>query len=62
MSLGPPLAGWLYDARRDPFVSLQFGVVLFVGAALAFGLFGRVKQKQQQQAGAFTTNARPPAT
>jgi len=61
MSLGPPLAGWLYDSSRDPFVSLQFGVVLFVGAALAFRLFGTLKQKQQQ-AGAFTPSALPPAT
>ena len=59
MSLGPPLAGWLYDASRDPFVSLQFGVVLFVGSAAAFWLFGKLKL---QQAGAFTPSARPPAT
>jgi MFS family permease len=61
MSLGPPLAGWLYDASRDSFVSLQFGVVLFFGAALAFALFGWLRQRQQR-ASAFTTNALPPAT
>jgi MFS family permease len=60
MSLGPPLAGWLYDASRDSFVSLQFGVLLFVGAALAFALFGLLKR--QLQAGAIRTSVPPPAT
>jgi predicted MFS family arabinose efflux permease len=56
LSLGPPLAGALYDARRDPFVPLQFAVLLFAGAALAFWLFRRLK------AGALRTSAPPPAT
>lgn len=56
LSLGPPLAGGLYDARRDPFVPLQFAVLLFAGAALAFWLFRRLK------AGALRTSAPPPAT
>ena len=56
LSLGPPLAGGLYDASRDPFVPLQFAVLLFAGAALAFWLFRRLK------AGALRTSAPPPAT
>lgn len=56
LSLGPPLAGGLYDARSEPFVPIQFAVVLFVGAALAFWLFRRLK------AGALRTSAPPPAT
>ena len=56
LSLGPPLAGGLYDASRDPFVPIQFAVLLFAGAALAFWLFRRLK------AGALRTSAPPPAT
>ena len=56
LSLGPPLAGGLYDASRDPFVPLQFAVLLFAGAALAFWLFRHLK------AGALRTSAPPPAT
>ena len=56
LSLAPPLAGALYDARRDPFVPLQFAVLLFAGAALAFWLFRHLK------AGALRTSAPPPAT
>ena len=60
LSLGPPLAGWLYDASRDAFRPLQFAVLLFVGAALAFALFGRLQQ--HLGAGALRTSALPPAT
>lgn len=56
LSLGPPLAGGLYDASRDAFVPIRFAGVLFVGAALAFWLFKRLK------AGALRTSAPPPVT
>jgi MFS family permease len=39
MSLGPPMAGWLFDRSADPFVPILFAVLLFVGAALSFRLF-----------------------
>jgi len=60
LSLGPPLAGWLYDASRNPFQPIQFALLLFVGAALAFALFRLLKQRLE--AGALRTSAPPPAT
>jgi MFS family permease len=45
MTLGPPLAGWLFDLSGDPFRPILFAVLLFVGAALSFRLF-RVLQRR----------------
>jgi MFS family permease len=45
LSLGPPLAGWLFDRSGDPFLPILFAVLLFVGAALSFRLF-RVLQRR----------------
>ncbi len=43
LTLAPPLAGWLYDTRGDAFVPILFAIALFAGAALCYGLFGRLK-------------------
>jgi predicted MFS family arabinose efflux permease len=43
MTLGPPLAGWLFDLSGDPFQPILFGIVLFVCAALAHRLFRVLK-------------------
>jgi MFS family permease len=59
LSLAPPIAGWLYDARGDAFVPIGFAIVLFVGAALCFGLFGWLKRRLP--AVELTPSARPPA-
>ena len=59
LSLAPPLAGWLYDARDDAFVPICFAVVLLVGAALCFGLFGVLKRRLPP--GEVTPSAPPPA-
>jgi MFS family permease len=45
LSLGPPLAGWLFDRSGDPFRPILFAVLLFIGAALSFRLF-RVQQRR----------------
>lgn len=45
LSLGPPLAGWLFDRSGDPFRPILFAVLLFIGAALSFRLF-RVLQRR----------------
>jgi MFS family permease len=45
LSLGPPLAGWLFDHSGDPFRPILFAVLLFLGAALSFRLF-RVLQRR----------------
>jgi len=45
LSLGPPLAGWLFDRSGDPFLPILFAVLLFLGAALSFRLF-RVLQRR----------------
>ena len=45
LSLAPPIAGWLHDARGDAFVPLLFGIVLFVAAAGCFGLFGVLQRR-----------------
>lgn len=45
LSLGPPLAGWLFDRSGDPFLPILFAVLLFIGAALSFRLF-RVQQRR----------------
>lgn len=44
LSLGPPLAGWLFDRSGDPFRPILFAVLLFVGAALSFRLFRVLKR------------------
>lgn len=59
LSLAPPLAGWLYDARDDAFVPICFAIALFVGAALCFGLFGVLKRRLPP--GEVTPSAPPPA-
>jgi MFS family permease len=45
LSLGPPLAGWLFDRSGDPFRPILFAVLLFVGAALCFRLFRVLKRR-----------------
>ncbi len=45
MSLGPPMAGWLFDRSADPFVPILFAVLLFVGAALSFRLFRLLQRR-----------------
>ncbi len=45
MTLGPPLAGWLFDRSGDPFVAILFAALLLSGAALSFWLF-RVQQRR----------------
>ncbi len=39
LSAAPPVAGLLHDASGDPWVPLRLAMLLFVGAALAFGAF-----------------------
>ncbi len=43
MTLGPPLAGWLFDRSGDAFTSILFGTALFVAAALVYRLFRVVR-------------------
>jgi MFS family permease len=57
MTLAPPLAGWLSDLGGNPFHALLFAVLLFVGAALSYALFGVLKPRL----GGFTPSAAPPA-
>jgi MFS family permease len=45
LSLGPPLAGWLFDHSGDPFKPILFAVLLFIGAALSFRLFRVLKRR-----------------
>ena len=45
LTLGPPLAGWLFDTSGDPFRPILFAVVLFAGAALCYRLFQVVKPR-----------------
>jgi len=56
MTLAPPLAGWLSDVGGNPFHALLFSVLLFVGAALSYALFGVLKPRL----GGFTPSAAPP--
>jgi MFS family permease len=56
MTLAPPLAGWLSDVGGNPFHALLFAVLLFVGAALSYALFGVLKPRL----GGFTPSAAPP--
>jgi MFS family permease len=39
LSAAPPFAGLLHDASGDPWVPLRLAMLLFFGAALAFGAF-----------------------
>ena len=57
MTLGPPLAGWLFDRSGEPFHALLFAALLFVGAALSYALFGVLKPRLA----GFTPSAAPPA-
>jgi predicted MFS family arabinose efflux permease len=57
MTLGPPVAGWLFDRSGDAFHALRFAALLFVGAALSYWLFGVL----ERQLGGFTPSAGPPA-
>jgi predicted MFS family arabinose efflux permease len=43
MTLGPPLAGWLFDRSGDAFTPILFAVALFVAAALVFRCFRLVR-------------------
>ena len=43
MTLGPPLAGWLFDRSGDAFTPILFATALFVAAALVYRLFRVVK-------------------
>ena len=43
MTLGPPVAGWLFDRSGDPFMPILFATALFVAAALVYRLFRVVK-------------------
>jgi len=43
MTLGPPIAGWLFDLSGDPFRPIQFAIVLFVLAAAVHHLFRLLK-------------------
>jgi MFS family permease len=45
MTLGPPIAGWLFDLSGEPFHALLFAMLLFIGAALCYGLFGVLKRR-----------------
>jgi MFS family permease len=44
MTLGPPLAGWLFDRSGDAFTPILFAVALFVAAALVFRCFRLVRK------------------
>ena len=43
MTLGPPVAGWLFDRSGDPFTPVLLATALFVAAALVYRLFRVVK-------------------
>ena len=45
LTLGPPVAGWLFDLSGDPFRPLQFAIVLFVLAAVTYHLFRVLKRR-----------------
>jgi MFS family permease len=45
MTLGPPVAGWLFDLSGDPFRPIQFAIGLFVLSALTYHLFRVLKRR-----------------
>jgi predicted MFS family arabinose efflux permease len=45
MTLGPPVAGWLFDLSGDPFRPIQFAIGLFILAALTYHLFRALKSR-----------------
>ena len=45
VTLGPPLAGWMFDLSDDPFQPILFAVVLLVGAAGCYHLFQVLKPR-----------------
>jgi MFS family permease len=57
LTLGPPLAGWLFDRSGNAVHALQFAALLFACAALCHWVFGLL----QRNPGAFRPSAAPPA-
>jgi MFS family permease len=45
MTLGPPVAGWLFDLSGDPFAPILFAIGLFGLATLAYRLFWVLKRR-----------------
>jgi predicted MFS family arabinose efflux permease len=43
MTLGPPIAGWLFDLSGDPFRPIQFAIVLFALSVATYHLFQLAK-------------------
>jgi MFS family permease len=45
MTLGPPIAGWLFDLSGDPFSPILFAIGLFALAALTYHRFRALKRR-----------------
>ena len=48
MTLGPPIAGWLFDLSGDPFAPILFAIGLFTLAALTYHLFRVLKHRMAE--------------
>ena len=50
-AVGPPLAGWIYDATNDPFSPIVFGIILFGLVIVTNAWFRRVQRKDAHSFG-----------
>jgi predicted MFS family arabinose efflux permease len=49
VTAAPPIAGWLFDRTRDPYMPITFAAGLFAATAVAFMAFAPLKRRMERQ-------------